>query len=89
MQLLFGWSIGLIYYSSLYYSMHVGDTKAEHGGVHEAVIGLGIFGGPAIGAASITMFPAFAQSSVFGVGIALTIGLASLCAVGRRRSVNG
>src|SRR5205814_183823 len=31
-QILLGWCVGLIYYSSLYYSMHVGQTKGEHGG---------------------------------------------------------
>ena len=36
-QLVFGVSVGLIYYSSLFYSMDVGETKGEHGGLHEAV----------------------------------------------------
>ena len=36
-----GCALGLIYYSSLFYSMDVGDTKGEHGGIHEAAIGLG------------------------------------------------
>src|SRR2546426_470659 len=35
-QLAFGLCIGLIYYSSLFYSMDVGETKGEHGGFHEA-----------------------------------------------------
>ena len=38
--------IGLIYYSSLFYSMDVGEAKGEHGGLHEAAIGLGICAGP-------------------------------------------
>lgn len=84
-QIAFGWCIGLIYYSSLYYSMHVGETKAEHGGVHEAAIGLGIFGGPAIGAASLQLFPAYSQSSVYGVTIVLAAGFGALCLMGRRR----
>ncbi len=85
MQVAFGWCIGHIYYSSLYYSMHVGDTKGEHGGVHEAVIGLGIFAGPAIGAASLQFFPEHRQSSVIGVGILLGIGLLTLLLVQRKR----
>jgi MFS family permease len=81
-----GWCIGLIYYSSLYYSMHVGENKGEHGGVHEAVIGLGIFAGPAMGAASLQFFPDRAQSSVIGVAIVLVIGLVALLRVrGQRR----
>jgi MFS family permease len=88
-QLLFGWCIGLIYYSSLYYSMHVGETKGEHGGFHEAAIGLGIFGGPTIGAASAYIYPHGTQSSIFGVTLAITVGFAALLIVrykGKRRN---
>ena len=46
-QLVFGGSVGLIYYSSLFYSMDSSETKGEHGGIHEAVIGLGNCAGPA------------------------------------------
>jgi predicted MFS family arabinose efflux permease len=43
-QVLFGAATGLIYYSSLFYSMDVGEaSQGEHGGLHEAAIGLGIF----------------------------------------------
>ncbi|HEX7861133.1 MAG TPA: MFS transporter [Verrucomicrobiae bacterium] len=84
-QIAFGWCLGLIYYSSLYYSMHVGDTKGEHGGAHEAAIGAGIFGGPAIGAASIALFPSGPQSDVIGVAIVLAIGFGILLLVRRKR----
>ena len=77
-QALFGWCLGLIYYSSLYYSMHVGETKGEHGGIHEAALGAGIFGGPAIGAASLYLVPGQSRSSVIGVGVALSVGLVAL-----------
>jgi len=50
-QLGFGLSSALLYYSSLYYSM-VGSkthkTHSEQGGIHEALIGIGIFCGPAL-----------------------------------------
>ena len=78
-------SIGLIYYSSLYYSMHVGDTKGEHGGAHEAAIGAGIFGGPAIGATSLALFPNQTQSSVIGVAAVLAIGLITLVLIRRKK----
>jgi predicted MFS family arabinose efflux permease len=84
-QIIFGWCVGLIYYSSLYYSMHVGDTKGEHGGAHEAAIGAGIFGGPFIGAASLYLFPASRQSNVYGVAAVLAIGFAVLLVLGRKR----
>ena len=83
-QVAFGWCLGLIYYSSLYYSMHVGDTKGEHGGAHEAAIGAGIFSGPAIGATSIALFPNLPYSGVFGVAIVLSIGFTTLLLVRRK-----
>src|SRR5262249_17788423 len=52
-QLFFGSAVGLLYYSSLFYSMDISETKGEHGGFHEAAIGLGNFAGPAIGAAAL------------------------------------
>ena len=42
-QVFFGLATGLIYYSSLFYSMDVGEASSEHGGLHEAFIGAGIF----------------------------------------------
>ena len=57
-QIVFGLALGLIYYSSLYYSMQAGETKGEHGGVHEAMIGAGCCAGPAIGAEALYFFPA-------------------------------
>jgi hypothetical protein len=77
-QVTFGMALGLIYYSSLYYSMDVGEAKAEHGGVHEAMIGAGIFAGPAIGAGALHLFPGNQDSSAWAVSIALCAGLAGL-----------
>lgn len=83
-QILFGWCIGLIYYSSLYYSMDAGDEKGAHGGLHEAALGIGIFGGPAIGALSLQMFPAWRQSSIYGVVLILAAGFIALVSLGVR-----
>ncbi|HTH48094.1 MAG TPA: hypothetical protein VMB21_11315, partial [Candidatus Limnocylindria bacterium] len=49
-QVFFGWASALLYYSSLYYAMNGSDAHGEHGGIHEALIGLGICGGPAVSA---------------------------------------
>src|SRR5687768_6386082 len=84
-QVAFGWCLGLIYYSSLYYSMHIGETKGEHGGAHEAAIGAGIFGGPAIGAVSLMLAPGSRQSSVAGVALVLAIGFGFLLRTRRVR----
>ncbi len=80
-QVFFGIGVGLIYYSSLYYSMEAGDAKGEHGGVHEAAIGLGIFTGPAVGAASLYLFPQCAQSGPWAVTGLLLLGGALMLGV--------
>jgi predicted MFS family arabinose efflux permease len=82
-QLVFGVALGLIYSSSLFYSMDVGETRAEHGGIHEAAIGLGNFAGPAVGAASMQFLPQYANSGVVAVSALLLCGLGGLLAIWR------
>jgi predicted MFS family arabinose efflux permease len=82
-QLFFGVAIGLIYYSSLFYSMDVGDTKGEHGGIHEAAIGLGNFAGPAVGAVSLHFLPQYAHSGAIAVSVLLVCGLGGLLVIRR------
>jgi MFS family permease len=77
-QLGFGLAVGLIYYSSLFYSMDLGEAKGEHGGVHEALIGLGTCAGPATGAAALLVMPASANASAWAVSGLLLLGLAGL-----------
>lgn len=86
-QLVFGLAIGLIYYSSLFYSMDASESKGEHGGIHEAAIGLGNFAGPAVGAASLHFLPQFANSGAVAVTLLLLGGLAGLGAIWRRNRV--
>lgn len=83
-QVFFGAAVGLIYYSSLYYSMDVGEAKGEHGGIHEAAIGAGIFAGPAVGAASLHFFPNGAHSAMWAVAGLLLCGGAVLVGIQRR-----
>ena len=77
-QLFFGGAIGLIYYSSLFYSMDAGDTKGEHGGIHEAAIGIGNCLGPAVGAASLEFAAWSPNSGAWGVAGLLSLGFAAL-----------
>lgn len=77
-QVAFGLALGLIYYSSLYYSMDVGDTKGEHGGFHEAMIGAGSCAGPAIGAAGAYFFPHAPHASTWTPAGLLLLGFAGL-----------
>ncbi|MHB8519166.1 MAG: MFS transporter [Limisphaerales bacterium] len=83
-QIIFGAAVGLIYYSSLYYSMDVGEAKGEHGGIHEAAIGAGIFAGPAVGAVSLHFFPNAAHSAMWAVAGLLLCGGAVLVGIQRR-----
>jgi len=77
-QIGFGLSIGLIYYSSLFYSMDVGETKGEHGGIHEAAIGLGNASGPGLAAGALAFFPESPGSATAAVCGLLVAGLGVL-----------
>ncbi len=84
-QVIFGLATGLLYYASLFYSMDVGETHGEHGGIHEAAIGLGICLGPAAGAAALWFAPAQPHAGAFGVTGLLLVGLAGLIGLRLRR----
>jgi hypothetical protein len=83
-EIVFGTATGLIYYSSIFYSLDVGDAKAEHGGLHEAAIGAGIFAGPAIGSLSATMWPGLPHAGVLGVTVLLIAGFVVIVRVWQR-----
>jgi predicted MFS family arabinose efflux permease len=91
-QITFGWAIGLIYYSSLFYSMDTSDTKGAHGGMHESAIGFVIFAGPAVGAAALRLVPGQPHASTWAVSGILLLGLATLLGLRtcvRRRPASG
>ena len=83
-QIFFGVAIGLIYYSSLFYSMDASETKGEHGGIHEAAIGVGNFVGPGVGAASLQFLPQYANSGALAVSALLLAGWARCWRSGKR-----
>ncbi len=85
-QIVFGAAVGLIYYSSLFYSMDVGETKGEHGGFHESAIGAGICAGPAVGAAALRFFPEAPNMNIWAVGGLLAIGFLVLQRLRHRRA---
>ncbi|HZF00268.1 MAG TPA: hypothetical protein VE344_00035 [Methylomirabilota bacterium] len=81
-QIFFGGAIGLIYYSSLFYSMDAGgETRGEHGGIHEAAIGLGNCVGPAVGALSLQFLPQFQNSGAIAVSVLLLCGFGGLVSI--------
>ncbi len=84
-QLFFGVTVGLMYYSSLFYAMDASETKSEHGGIHEAAIGVGNFLGPAVGAAAIWFAPQSATAGAWAVSGLLAAGLGGLLWLRPRR----
>lgn len=82
-QVVFGLTVGLIYYSSLYYSMNVSEEKGSHSGLHEAMIGAGLFLGPACGGASLLLFPAVGIASTLAVSGVLLSGFSGILWLGR------
>jgi predicted MFS family arabinose efflux permease len=77
-QLFFGLATGLIYYSSLFYSMDVGEASSEHGGLHEAFIGVGICVGPGLGALALYLWPNHPDAGAWAVSGLLVCGLMGL-----------
>jgi MFS family permease len=84
-QIFFGLATGLLYYSSLFYSMDVGEASSEHGGLHEAFIGAGICLGPATGAVALTLAPQSANAATWAVSGLLAVGLGGLAWLRVRR----
>ncbi|HWF19735.1 MAG TPA: MFS transporter, partial [Verrucomicrobiae bacterium] len=74
-QVVFGLVVGLIYYSSLFYSMDVGESRGKRGGFHEAAIGMGIFVGPAAGVGALQAFPGQPNAGTWAISGLLVIGL--------------
>ena len=84
-QIIFGLATGLIYYSSLFYSMDASEDHGAHGGTHEAAIGAGIFLGPAVGAGALWLAPRQPHAGALAVGVLLLGGLAGLIWLRLRR----
>jgi len=74
-EVVFGLSVGLIYYSSLFYSMDAGASKGKKGGIHEAAIGLGTFLGPSLGFSALHWFPGSPNAGTWSICAALILGL--------------
>jgi predicted MFS family arabinose efflux permease len=85
-QIVFGLAVGLIYYSSLFYSMDSGASKGKRGGIHEAAIGLGICLGPGMGVAALQVFPGSLQAATAGMGGLLLLGLMLFLWLRRRQT---
>jgi hypothetical protein len=67
-QILLGCALGMIYCGSLYFGMALSDGSTEHGGYHEALIGLGSILGPGAGAIAQWLHPGDVHAGIVAVG---------------------
>lgn len=92
-EMVFGLSMGTIYYAALYYAMVLKNASVDAGGTHESLIGLGFAIGPAAGLVGVAMVSVFGNE-VYGMlsGIAPVL-VVCLAAAGwsliRAVAVNG
>ncbi|MEX1048435.1 MAG: MFS transporter [Akkermansiaceae bacterium] len=86
-QVAFGLAVGLLYYASLFYSMDVGEARAEQGGIHEAMLGAGNCVGPGVAALSLFIFPQSPHIGVWAVSGLLVVGMGSLLRMRLRSQV--
>jgi predicted MFS family arabinose efflux permease len=84
-QIAFGCAIGLLYYSSLFYSLDASQSKGEQGGLHEAAIGAGNCLGPVIGASALWLAPGNAGMGAWAVSGVLLLGLGGMVIMRRNR----
>jgi MFS family permease len=83
-QIVFGFSIGTIYSASLYFGMAVSEGSTEHGGYHEALIGLGQILGPLVGAVMQWIRPHELWPAVMGISGIVSITVVVEAVVGIR-----
>lgn len=72
-QIALGFALGLIYSASLYFGMVLSDGSTEHGGYHEALIGLGSVLGPGVGAVAQWLRPGKLMLGVIAVAGVLAL----------------
>jgi hypothetical protein len=82
-QIVLGFSIGTIYAASLYFGMAMSDGSTEHGGYHEALIGLGQVLGPLVGATTQWIHPGALWPAVLGISaiVAVTVVVESIAGI--------
>jgi hypothetical protein len=77
-QIALGATMGVIYSASLYFGMVLSDGSTEHGGYHEALIGLGSILGP--GTAALTQLVWRGDIRAGVVAVCCVIGLSVVAA---------
>jgi MFS family permease len=87
-QIPLGLSMGMIYTASLYFGMVLSEGSTEHGGYHEALIGLGQVIGPAAALAADRIHPNGSVAAVAAVGGLLLISLVAAGAITARHAIS-
>jgi hypothetical protein len=77
----------LIYAASLYFGMVLSSGSTEHGGYHEALIGLGVVLGPGSGVVAQLIAPGSPSAGIGAIALVLFVSvLASAAMAGRRKT---
>lgn len=74
-QVLLGVTMGIIYAGSLYFGMVLSEGSTEHGGYHEALIGLGSVLGPGAAALAQWQWPGDLRAGVIAVSVVISATL--------------
>src|SRR5207244_13539167 len=85
-QAVLGGVMGIIYAGSLYFGMVLSKGSTEHGGYHEALIGVGSVLGPGIGALAAAAYPGDAWPGILAVSVVITVSVIAVGAVNFRYS---
>ena len=86
-QIVLGLGLGLIYAASLYFGMVLSSGSTEHGGYHEALIGLGVVLGPGSGVVAQLIAPGSPSAGIGAIALVLFVSvLASAAMAGRRKT---
>ena len=86
-QIVLGLSLGTVYSASLYFGMAVSDGSTEHGGYHEALIGLGQILGPLVGAIMQWIRPGELWPAIIGISGVVSISIVVEAIVGVRAAL--
>jgi MFS family permease len=87
-QVALGLSMGMIYTASLYFGMALSEGSTEHGGYHEALIGVGMVMGPAAGALSQFGSGSAFLPAIIAVAAVIATALVAAILVARRAELH-